>query len=148
LAPLGASKTTRLSAEALVIDQGGRGRTSRWGMTKDEVVASAGMVSAGHRLAAEAGVEMLRRRGNAVDAAMAAAWAVGVVEPWMSGAGGVGAMVVHHAGRQVIIDFGLRAPLAARGDMYTLLPECGLQGQYGWPAVKGEENQVGGTRFS
>jgi gamma-glutamyltranspeptidase/glutathione hydrolase len=126
-----------------MIDHGGRGRTSRWGMTKDEVVASAGMVSAGHRLAAEAGVEMLRRGGNAVDAAMAAAWVVGVVEPWMSGAGGVGAMVVHRAGRQVIVDFGLRAPLAARADMYTLLPECGSQGQYGWPAVKGEENQVG-----
>ena len=70
-----------------MIDHGGRGRTSRWGMSKDEVVAAAGMVCAGHRLAAEAGVEMLRRGGNAVDAAVAAAWAVGVVEPWMSGAG-------------------------------------------------------------
>ena len=91
-----------------MIDHGGRGRTSRWGMTKDEVVASAAMVCAGHRLAAEAGVEMLRRGGNAVDAAMAAAWAVGVVEPWMSGAGGVGAMVVHHGGRQVLIRNGIR----------------------------------------
>ena len=40
-------------------------------MSKAEVVASDGMVSAGHRLAAEAGVEMLRRGGNAVDAATA-----------------------------------------------------------------------------
>ena len=95
----------------------------------------ASMVCAGHRLAAEAGVEMLRRGGNAVDAAVAAAWAVGVVEPWMSGAGGVGAMVIHHGGRQVIVDFGLRAPLAARADMYTLLPDGGSQGQYGWPAI-------------
>jgi gamma-glutamyltranspeptidase / glutathione hydrolase len=118
-------------------------RSSRWGMTKDEVVANAGMVSAGHRLAAEAGVEMLWRGGNAIDAAVAAAWAVGVVEPWMSGAGGVGAMIVHHHGQRVVVDFGLRAPLAARPDMYTLLPERGSQGQYGWPAVKDEENQVG-----
>src|SRR5262245_22943667 len=117
--------------------------SSRWSMTKDEVVANAGMVSAGHRLAAEAGVEMLRRGGNAIDAAVAAAWTVGVVEPWMSGAGGVGAMVVHHHGRQVVFDFGLRAPLAAQPEMYTLLPECGSQGQYGWPAVKDEENQIG-----
>ena len=116
---------------------------SRWDMTKVEAVATAGMVSAGHRLAAEAGVEMLRQGGNAVDAAIAAAWAVGVVEPWMSGAGGVGAMVIHHDGRQVVVDFGLRAPLAARDDMYTLQPARGLQGQYGWPAVKGEENQLG-----
>ena len=117
--------------------------TSRWSMTKDEVVADAGMVSAGHRLAAEAGVDMLRRGGNAIDAAVAAAWAVGVAEPWMSGAGGVGAMVVHHHGRQMVIDFGLRAPRAARPDMYTLLPERGSQGQYGWPAVKDDENQNG-----
>jgi gamma-glutamyltranspeptidase / glutathione hydrolase len=120
-----------------------RQRSSRWSMTKDEVVANAGMVSAGHRLAAEAGVEMLRRGGNAVDAAVAAAWAVGVAEPWMSGAGGVGAMVVHHNGYQVVVDFGLRAPLAARPDMYTLLPERGSQGQYGWPVVKDDENQTG-----
>jgi|RhiMetdeSRZDD1v2_1073273.scaffolds.fasta_scaffold02704_5 gamma-glutamyltranspeptidase / glutathione hydrolase len=118
-------------------------QTSRWSMTKDEVVANAGMVSAGHRLAAEVGVEMLRRGGNAIDAAVAAAWAVGVVEPWMSGAGGVGAMVVLHHGHRMVVDFGLRAPLAARPDMYTLLPERASQGQYGWPAVKDEENQIG-----
>jgi gamma-glutamyltranspeptidase/glutathione hydrolase len=124
-------------------DRRAQERTSRWNMTKDEVVAGVGMVSAGHRLAAEAGVEMLRRGGNAVDAAVATAWAVSVVEPWMSGVGGVGAMVVHHRGRQVTVDFGLRAPLAARADMYTLVPDGGSQGQYGWPAVKDEENQVG-----
>ena len=117
-------------------------RASRWDMSKAEAETRAGMVSAGHRLAAEAGVEMLREGGNAVDAATAAAWAVGVVEPWMSGAGGVGAMVIHHNGRQVVIDFGLRAPLAARDDMYELEP-ARSQGQYGWPAVKGEENQLG-----
>jgi gamma-glutamyltranspeptidase / glutathione hydrolase len=128
--------------EMLMIDHTGQ-RSSRWIMTKEEVVANAGMVSAGHRLAAEAGVEMLRRGGNAIDAAVAAAWTVGVVEPWMSGAGGVGAMVVHHHGRQVIVDFGLRAPLAARPDMYTLVPERGSQGQYGWPMVKDEANQIG-----
>ena len=116
---------------------------SRWDMTKVGAVTSAGMVSAGHRLAAEAGVEMLLQGGNAVDAAVAAAWAVGVVEPWMSGAGGVGAMVIHHKGRQIVIDFGLRAPLSARDDMYTLESARGPQGQYGWPAVKGEENQLG-----
>src|SRR5260370_16527327 len=100
------------------------------------------MVSAGHRLAAEAGVEMLRRGGNAVDAAMAAAWTVGVVEPWMSGAAGVGAMVIHHGGRQVIVDFGLRPPLAARPDMYALLPQGGSPCQYGSPAPKGPENHA------
>jgi gamma-glutamyltranspeptidase / glutathione hydrolase len=124
-------------------DHAGRSRASHWSLSKREVVARAGMVTAGHRLAAEAGAAMLVRGGNAVDAAVAAAWAVGVVEPWMSGAGGVGAMVIHRGARQVIIDFGLCAPLASRPDMYTLLSDRGPQGQYGWPAVKDEENQVG-----
>jgi gamma-glutamyltranspeptidase/glutathione hydrolase len=118
-------------------------RASRWTLGKSAVVSSAGMVTAGHRLAAEAGVAMLRAGGNAVDAAVAASWAVGVVEPWMSGPGGVGALVVHGGGRDVAIDFGLRAPLAARPDMYTLLPERGPQGQYGWPAVRDDDNQLG-----
>jgi gamma-glutamyltranspeptidase/glutathione hydrolase len=95
-------------------------------MVKAQVVASDGMVSAGHRLAAEAGVEMLRRGGNAVDAATAAAWAVGVVEPWMSGAGGVGAMVVHHGGRQLVVDLGLRAPLAARACSFNFAQPNGI----------------------
>ena len=83
------------------------------------------MVSSAHPLASEAGVEMLRRGGNAIDAAVAAAFAIGVAEPFTSGIGGGGFMLVRMAeaaGRDqsAFIDYREVAPKAATPDMYKV----------------------------
>lgn len=60
-------------------------------------VSRNGMVATQHYLAADAGVEMLEAGGNAVDAAVAAAYALGVCEPAASGLGGQTMMLIHLA---------------------------------------------------
>lgn len=79
-----------------------------------------GVVSAADPRAAEAGARMLRRGGNATDAALAMAFALTVVEPQSSGIGG-GAFYVHHDGRtgtRTAIDGRETAPAAARPDRF------------------------------
>src|ERR1700704_6016763 len=95
---------------------------TQWLIEKREAVAEHGMVTAMHPLAAAAGLEMLRAGGNAVDAAVATAFAIGVVEPAMSGVGGVAAMVIYSAsdGRTVVVDGSSAAPSSAREDTFEL----------------------------
>jgi gamma-glutamyltranspeptidase len=69
-------------------------------------------VSSAHPVATAAGLEMLRRGGNVVDAAVAVSFTLGVVEPDASGIGGYGQMLVLTKGMRepVVIDFMARAP--------------------------------------
>ena len=61
---------------------------------KTVIATRGGVVAAQHRLAAEAGAAVLAAGGDAVDAAVATSFAIGVVEPWMSGPSAGGAMVI------------------------------------------------------
>ena len=78
------------------------------------------MVVSAHPLASAAGVEILRKGGNAVDAAAATTFAISVVEPFSAGIGGGGFLLLHAAktGEMKALDFRERAPLKATGNMY------------------------------
>ena len=87
----------------------------------NEVYAKHGMVSAANELASKAGVEIMQKGGNAIDAAVATALALNVVEFNASGIGGGGFTTVRFAktGETICLDYRETAPASAKKDMYA-----------------------------
>lgn len=86
---------------------------------REAVRGAHGMVASDEQLASEAGVEILRRGGNAIDAAVATAFALSVVEPAAGNIGGGGFMLVRLAnGKTQFFDYREIAPGKATRDMY------------------------------
>ncbi len=78
------------------------------------------MVASQHRLASETGADVMRRGGNAVDAAVAVAFALSVVYPEAGNLGGGGFMLAHLSdGRNIAIDYREQAPAAATRNVYV-----------------------------
>jgi len=112
-------------------------------ISRDLAVSKNGMVAAKHPLAVRAALEVLRQGGNAVDAAVTAAFSIGVLEPWMSGIGGVGFMTIQMAdGRRKVVDYFGCAPQASSADMYELTD--GFKADVvGFQGVKDQANAYG-----
>lgn len=117
--------------------------TRQWKVTK-QPVRGKGVVVAQNCRAAEVGAEILRKGGNAIDAAVATGMAIGTIEPWMSGIGGVGFMTIWSAkeGRAWTIDYG---PISARKldpANYRIVGP-GPANAFAWPDIFEQRNEVG-----
>jgi gamma-glutamyltranspeptidase/glutathione hydrolase len=115
-------------------------------LSKTTPLAARGMVAAEHPTGAQVGADILARGGNAVDAAVATAFAMPVVEPFMSTIAGSGTMMVHVAktGQTVCLDFNGVAPMAAHASMYRLVGGT-AQALFAWPRVADDANVFGHT---
>ncbi|BET95727.1 gamma-glutamyltransferase [Xenorhabdus taiwanensis] len=93
--------------------------TPLYSATEPAVEAKQGMVVSSQRLASQAGIDILKMGGNAIDAAVAVGYAQAVVNPCCGNIGGGGFMTIHLAnGKDTFINFRETAPAAANADMY------------------------------
>lgn len=112
---------------------------------KPAVTSKGGIVASQSRKAAEVGAAVLADGGDCVDAVIATTFALGVLEPWMSGIGGGGAMVLYRAreNRYEVIDYGMCAPNSLRVEDYPLFGAGAASDIFPWPRVKDDRNLHG-----
>jgi gamma-glutamyltranspeptidase / glutathione hydrolase len=120
-----------------------------WVVRKPVAASRGGVVAAQNGVAARVGAEILAAGGSAVDAAVATAFALAVREPWNSGLGGIGFMVVQPpgGGRAEVVDFGPIAPFGIDLDAYKLTDETATE-LFTWPRVEGDRNMHGPLSFA
>ena len=114
------------------------------------VAAEKGMVVSAQHLATKVGVDVLKRGGSAIDAAVAVGYALAVVYPAAGNLGGGGFMTIQFAdGRKTFLDFREKAPRAASRDMYLDKDGNVIKGlsTTGWLAV-GVPGTVSGLEYA
>jgi gamma-glutamyltranspeptidase / glutathione hydrolase len=123
--------------------------TQNWEIRKPGISSRGGVVAAQSRTAATVGADILAAGGTAVDAAVAAALALAAVEPWNSGLGGIGFMVVHRAGaaHAEALDFGPVAPSGLDPAAFPLTGGTKTE-LFTWPQVEGDRNIHGPLAFA
>jgi len=111
------------------------------------IQTAGGVVASQHKRAAQVGAAVLEQGGDAVDAAIATSFALGVVEPWMSGLAAGGCMVLWRAQEKKAygIDFGMRSPRALDPKNYPLSGNGKSSDLFPWAHVVGDRNVQGAT---
>ncbi|MBE3637947.1 gamma-glutamyltransferase [Mangrovicoccus algicola] len=111
------------------------------------VAVEGGVVAAQHVLAAEAGAAVLAAGGDAVDAAVATSFVLGVLEPWMSGPMGGGAMMLwrEDEGRGHALSYGMRASQSLDVAHYPLSGAGKASDLFPWESVVEDRNIAGGS---
>lgn len=108
-----------LSLLAQEVSQSGLQLTAARPMVSQPERAPKAMVTTCNEYATEAGIEILKKGGNAVDAAVAVAFALAVVHPEAGNLGGGGYLLVRmNDGRAKLIDYGVQAPGAAKDGIF------------------------------
>ncbi len=109
-----------------------------------QAVRGKGVVVAQNCRAAEVGADILRKGGNAIDAAVATGMAIGALEPWMSGIGGVGFMTIWSAkeGRAWTVDYGPISAGKLDVSHYKIVGP-GPANPFAWPDILNQNNEVG-----
>ncbi|MGH8701666.1 MAG: gamma-glutamyltransferase [Burkholderiales bacterium] len=126
-------------------------RVQNWHVRKPLARSRRGIVVTQNRVAGEAGARALAAGGNAVDAAVTTGFALAAVEPWNSGLGGIGFMLVFSAkqDRVAVIDFGPIAPRGLDPSAYPLVGGSATSRDlFNWPAVKDDRNVHGPLSFT
>ena len=122
--------------------------TQNWDIRKPGAASRGGIVASQSGTAARVGAEVLEAGGSAVDAVVATAFALAAVEPWNSGLGGIGFMVVHQPGatRAEVVDFGPVAPQGLDPAAFPLTGEMRTE-LFTWSRVVGDRNMHGPLSF-
>ena len=123
--------------------------TQNWVLSKPTAKGRRGIVVSQVASAAEAGVAILDAGGNAIDAAIATAFALAAVEPWNSGLGGIGFALVHRAGQPLaeVVDFGPVAPKGLTPSAFRLTGRM-KPDLFAWPEVEHDANIHGPLSFA